>query len=68
MNILELIKNEKVEWKSLNKLINYEQSIKYIIESTEYDDFTTSNHWIDFKFKVKSSAMKILKAKMIQLI
>lgn len=28
-----------------------------------FDDFTTSNHWIDFDFKVKSSALKILKAK-----
>ena len=25
-----------------------------------FDDFTTSNHWVDFEFKVKSSAMKIL--------
>ena len=25
-----------------------------------FDDFTTSNHWVDFDFKVKSSAMKIL--------
>ncbi|MFR5856477.1 MAG: restriction endonuclease subunit S [Bacilli bacterium] len=25
-----------------------------------FDDFTTSNHWIDFNFKVKSSAMKML--------
>lgn len=25
-----------------------------------FDDFTTSNHWVDFRFKVKSSAMKIL--------
>ncbi|MBO5375597.1 MAG: restriction endonuclease subunit S [Bacilli bacterium] len=25
-----------------------------------FDDFTTSNHWVDFPFKVKSSAMKIL--------
>ena len=25
-----------------------------------FDDFTTSFHWIDFSFKVKSSAMKIL--------
>lgn len=25
-----------------------------------FDDFTTSFHWIDFPFKVKSSAMKIL--------
>lgn len=25
-----------------------------------FDDFTTSNHWVEFEFKVKSSAMKIL--------
>lgn len=25
-----------------------------------FDDFTTSNHWVDFEFKVKSSAMKML--------
>ena len=25
-----------------------------------FDDFTASKHWVDFKFKVKSSAMKIL--------
>ncbi len=28
-----------------------------------FDDFTTSFHWVDFDFKVKSSAMKILKPK-----
>jgi type I restriction enzyme S subunit len=28
-----------------------------------FDDFTTSFHWVDFKFKVKSSAIKILTAK-----
>jgi type I restriction enzyme, S subunit len=28
-----------------------------------FDDFTTSFHWVDFNFKVKSSAMKILTAK-----
>jgi type I restriction enzyme S subunit len=28
-----------------------------------FDDFTTSSKFVDFKFKVKSSAMKILKAK-----
>lgn len=28
-----------------------------------FDDFTTSFHWVDFNFKVKSSAMKILKIK-----
>ena len=26
-----------------------------------FDDFTTNFHWVDFKFKVKSSAIKILK-------
>ena len=25
-----------------------------------FDDFTTSSHWVDFEFKVKSSAMKML--------
>lgn len=28
-----------------------------------FDDFTTSFHWVNFAFKVKSSAMKILKPK-----
>lgn len=28
-----------------------------------FDDFTTASHFVDFKFKVKSSAMKVLKAK-----
>jgi type I restriction enzyme S subunit len=28
-----------------------------------FDDFTTSFHWVDFDFKVKSSVMKILKPK-----
>ena len=28
-----------------------------------FDDFTTSNQWVDFSFKVKSSAMKLLKTK-----
>lgn len=28
-----------------------------------FDDFTTSFHWIDFSFKVKSSAMKMLRPK-----
>ena len=102
MNFIdELLKGEKVEWKKLEDLIDYEQPTKYIVNSTEYsdeyitpvltagqtfilgytsekigiydanpenpviifDDFTTSNHWVDFKFKVKSSALKILKPK-----
>ena len=100
-NILELLKNEKVEWKKLGEVIDYEQPTKYIVENTNYDDkydipvltagqtfilgytkekkgiynatksnpviifddFTTSNHWVDFSFKIKSSAMKILKPK-----
>ncbi|WP_435416043.1 restriction endonuclease subunit S [Polaribacter aestuariivivens] len=28
-----------------------------------FDDFTTDNKWVDFQFKVKSSAIKILKLK-----
>lgn len=28
-----------------------------------FDDFTTSFHWVDFNFKVKSSAMKMLRLK-----
>ncbi len=28
-----------------------------------FDDFTTSFHWVDFAFKVKSSAMKMLRPK-----
>lgn len=28
-----------------------------------FDDFTTSKQWVDFQFKVKSSAMKMLKIK-----
>lgn len=28
-----------------------------------FDDFTTSFHWVDFRFKIKSSAMKMLKVK-----
>lgn len=28
-----------------------------------FDDFTTSFHWVDFPFKIKSSAMKILTSK-----
>ena len=28
-----------------------------------FDDFTTGSHWVDFEFKVKSSAMKMLSPK-----
>ena len=37
-NILELLKNEKVEWKKLGEVIDYEQPTKYIVENTNYDD------------------------------
>ena len=95
----EMLKNEKVEWKRLDSLIEYEQPTDYIVKTTNYndkyntpvltagqtfilgftdekqgiynankenpviifDDFTSSNQWVDFNFKVKSSAMKILK-------
>lgn len=101
INILELLKNEKVEWTKLGEVIDYEQPTKYIVTDTNYDnkhdipvltagqtfilgytnekkgifratkenpviifdDFTTSNHWVDFSFKIKSSAIKILKPK-----
>ena len=97
----ELLKNEKIEWRKLESLLDYEQPSKYIVKSTEYDDryktpvltagqtfilgftneveniykadennpviifddFTAGNHWVDFDFKVKSSAMKMLKPK-----
>ena len=35
----------------------YEASVKPVII---FDDFTTANKWVDFDFKVKSSAMKII--------
>ena len=79
----------------LEKVLDYEQPTKYIVESTDYsdayltpvltagksfilgytneiygiknklpviifDDFTTESKYVDFPFKVKSSAMKIL--------
>ena len=97
----EMLKNEKVEWRKLGEVIEYEQPNKYIVKTTEYnekytipvltagqtfilgftnekdgiykadtknpviifDDFTAGNHWVDFDFKVKSSAMKMLKSK-----
>lgn len=85
--------------KKLGDLLDYEQPIKYIVKSTEYDanngtpvltagktfilgytverygifknelpviifdDFTTASHLVNFPFKVKSSAMKVLKSK-----
>lgn len=98
--ITELCPNG-VEFKELGEILDYEQPTKYIVKSTEYDDFyktpvltagqsfilgytdesegiykaskenpviifddfTTSFHWVDFEFKVKSSAMKMLRVK-----
>lgn len=40
----------------INNIYNASKDSPVII----FDDFTTSNHWVDFEFKVKSSAMKIL--------
>ena len=34
----KLLVGEKVEWKRLEDLINYEQPTKYIVSSTEYND------------------------------
>ena len=33
--IAELLQNEKVEWKKLECLLDYEQPSKYIVNSTE---------------------------------
>lgn len=93
-------KNQKWPMIELAEVLDYEQPIKYIVESTNYrdeygipvltagktfilgytnedfgvfsnkklpviifDDFTTATQLVDFPFKVKSSAMKILKTK-----
>lgn len=50
-------------------ILGYTNEIKGRYSATKkepviiFDDFTTSFHWVDFEFKVKSSAMKILTAK-----
>lgn len=96
----KLLYGQKVEWKTLGEVAEYEQPTKYIVQSTNYsdkfptpvltagktfilgytdeeigireasklpiilfDDFTSANRWIDFDFKVKSSATKIITAK-----
>lgn len=47
-------------------ILGYTNEINGIYNATEnnpviiFDDFTTSKHWINFNFKVKSSALKIL--------
>ena len=50
-------------------LLGYTNELDGIYEADKdnpciiFDDFTTSFHWIDYSFKVKSSAMKMLKPK-----
>ena len=95
-----LLDGEKVEWKTLREVCDYEQPTAYLVRSTNYsdqyatpvltagktfilgytnettgiyqasqhptiifDDFTTANKWVDFDFKAKSSAMKMLTSK-----
>ena len=100
----ELIKKycpNGVEYRKIGDVANYEQSSKYIVKCTDYnddykipvltagqtfilgytnetvglyeasestpviifDDFTGSFKWVNFSFKVKSSAMKMITAK-----
>lgn len=50
-------------------ILGYTDEIDGVYSASEedpviiFDDFTTSFHWVDFDFKVKSSAMKMLKPK-----
>ena len=50
-------------------LLGYTNETKGVYKASKekptiiFDDFTTSFHWIDFDFKVKSSAMKMLRPK-----
>ncbi|WP_432815279.1 restriction endonuclease subunit S [Sphingorhabdus sp.] len=93
----KLLDGAEVEWLPLEKVTDYEQPTKYLVESKNYDDlfntpvltagktfilgytdettgiyeasksptiifddFTTANKWVDFDFKAKSSAMKMI--------
>ena len=49
-------------------ILGYTNEEKGIYEASKnsviiFDDFTTDNKWVDFDFKVKSSAMKIISSK-----
>ena len=50
-------------------ILGYTDEVEGIYQATKdkpviiFDDFTTGFHWVDFDFKVKSSAMKFLKPK-----
>lgn len=91
---------DEVEWVPLGEVTTYKQPTKYLVKSTNYnnwfttpvltagktfilgytneedgiykasaspviifDDFTTANKWVDFDFKAKSSAMKMIISK-----
>lgn len=93
----KLLDGAEVEWLPLGDVTDYEQPIKYLVESKNYndrfttpvltagktfilgytdetegiykasenpviifDDFTTAQKWVDFDFKAKSSAMKLI--------
>ncbi|MFT4967111.1 MAG: type I restriction enzyme S subunit [Candidatus Deianiraeaceae bacterium] len=93
----KLLNGQKVEWKKLGEVTQYEQPTKYLVKTQDYndsfatpvltagktfilgytdevdgiyegshnpviifDDFTTANKWVDFDFKAKSSAMKMI--------
>lgn len=50
-------------------ILGYTNEVDDIYNATKetptiiFDDFTTSFHWVDFNFKIKSSAMKMLRIK-----
>ncbi len=50
-------------------ILGYTDETEGIFEASKdnpviiFDDFTTSFHWVDFNFKIKSSAMKMLRPK-----
>jgi type I restriction enzyme S subunit len=99
-NLATVLQGVEVEWKPLGDVADYEQPIKYLVSSKNYDDrfktpvltagktfilgytdetegiykasespviifddFTTANKWVDFDFKAKSSAMKMITSK-----
>lgn len=49
-------------------ILGYTDEVDHVYSASEnpviiFDDFTTANKWVDFNFKVKSSAMKLLTSK-----
>ena len=48
-------------------ILGYTDEVEGIYEASKhpvitFDDFTTANKWVDFDFKAKSSAMKMIKS------